>query len=154
MPDLFGGLRGFAGPTLPNSPTPQPVPESAPEPYEEDYGPAGSILDTESAPSARPGQATTLWGAPERADDLWGPMAAAQPVLGADATSIGDGRIETETTHHEIEVSASFELSTTISIEIEAHPHERPSEQRADGHRAGGDRHQRQSGGHTRGDLH
>ncbi|GAB2548571.1 hypothetical protein [Nocardia heshunensis] len=149
MPDLFGGLRGFAGPTLPTNPTPPPAPVPEPDPVEEDYGPARSILDLGEAPMARPGQTTTLWGAPERADALWGPMAAAEPVLGAESTAIAMGRIETETTYHEIEVMSSIELSTTISIEIEAHPHERASE-----HRSGGDRDQQQPGRHRRGDLH
>lgn len=108
MSDLFGGLPGFAGgPAAPTGPAPSPA-AGAPRPIpapEDDYEVTGDIRDHswDELPAARPGQATTLWGAPERAAALWGPIAATDPVLGADATEVTISRTDTPTARHEIE---------------------------------------------------
>lgn len=94
MSDLFGGLPGFAGgPPAPTHLEPRPRrrrrPIPVPEP-EDDYEVTGDIRDHtwDVLPVAKPGQATTLWGAPERAEALWGPITATEPVLGDDPTTL------------------------------------------------------------------
>ncbi|MFE4459263.1 hypothetical protein ACFROC_18065 [Nocardia tengchongensis] len=127
--ELFGGLPGFAGgPTLPTPapeatvPTPAPA-LPAPEPFE-DFEVTGDIRDHswDTLPIARPGHATSLWGNPERSAALFGTIAAADPVLGADPAEAGAARIETQTTYHEIEIHSTAEYSTSLTIEIKARP--------------------------------
>ncbi|MGV9668390.1 hypothetical protein [Nocardia niigatensis] len=132
MSDLFGGLPAFAGgPILPTSP-PGPAPSAPasppravmPEDYP-DFEVTGDIRDHswDNLPTAKPGQATTLWGAPERAAALWGPLSATDPVLGADTTTeTGTARIDTHTTYHEIEKHSTAEYSATLTTEIKARP--------------------------------
>ncbi|MGW4125597.1 hypothetical protein [Nocardia sp. NPDC004711] len=83
-------LPGFAGgPALPGpepTPTPSPAPAPAAEEWEE-LRVIGDIRAPAEFPPAWPGQRTTLWGDPESASALWGPMAATDPVLGADTTT-------------------------------------------------------------------
>ncbi|AYF78328.1 hypothetical protein D7D52_35920 [Nocardia yunnanensis] len=128
MSDLFGGLPAFAGGATPDPEPPAPTPGLGPvvpptlaEDYEEPWT-RGDIRAPADMPLARPGQATTLWGAPERAAALWGPIEAADPVIGADDTALGTARIETHTTEFEIEMHSTSEHSTSLTFTIKARP--------------------------------
>ncbi|MFE3060539.1 hypothetical protein [Nocardia sp. NPDC059239] len=129
--NLFGDLPGFAGgPIVPLPGTADPVPTSGPAldadpPETEEFEVTGDIRDHswDELPTARPGHRTTLWGDPEQAAALQGPLAATDPVLGADTTTeAGTARIDTHTAYHEIEKHSAAEYSVTLTIQIKAQP--------------------------------
>ncbi|MFE3226084.1 hypothetical protein [Nocardia sp. NPDC059228] len=127
--NLFGDLPGFAGgPIVPPPGTPVAVPTPGPDaaPTEtEEFEVTGDIRDHswDELPTAQPGHRTTLWDDPEHAAALQGPLAATDPVLGADTTTeAGTARIDTHTTYHEIEKHSAAEYSVTLTIQIKAQP--------------------------------
>ncbi|WP_433560823.1 hypothetical protein ACQP1O_24535 [Nocardia sp. CA-151230] len=127
--NLFGDLPGFAGgpivspPGIPD-PAPTPGPDADP-PDTEEFEVTGDIRDHswDELPTARPGHRTTLWDDPEHAAALQGPLAATDPVLGAEPTTgAGTAHIDTHTTYHEIGKHSDAEYSATLTIQSKAQP--------------------------------
>ncbi|MEU6584341.1 hypothetical protein [Nocardia sp. NPDC046763] len=120
-------LPGFAGgPTVsPPSEPRAPAPMCPAAAGDLDFEVTGDIRDHswDDLPTAQPGHPTSLWGNPERAAALWGPITATDPVLGADTTTeAGTVCIEKHTSYHEIEKHSTAEYSTSFTIEIKANP--------------------------------
>ncbi|MGV9667419.1 hypothetical protein [Nocardia niigatensis] len=125
--NLFGDLPGFAGgPIVPVPATPASTPDlDETAPAVEDFEVCGDIRDHswDELPIARPGHRTSLWGNPEYAAALRGPLSATDPVIGAEpATEAGTACLEKHVTYHEIEKHSTAEYSATLTIDIKARP--------------------------------